>query len=69
MDLERIRPYFGTEEIAERFFARREVVTVRALPAPCRPEAFFACWRRKETYLKARGEGLSLPLSLMPESG
>ena len=62
IDLEYIRSDLEVEQIAERFFSRREIATLRALPIDLRTDAFFLCWTRKETYLKARGEGLSLPL-------
>jgi phosphopantetheine--protein transferase-like protein len=58
VDLEHFRPALEHERIAERFFSPREVATLRTLPVESRQEAFFACWTRKEAYLKAKGEGL-----------
>ena len=62
IDLERIRPDFADDRVAERFFSSREVAALRSLPRSMQRDAFFNCWTRKEAYIKARGEGLSLPL-------
>jgi len=62
IDLERLRPDFAGAEIAERFFSAHEQEELRALPAELRTEGFFLCWTRKEAYLKARGDGLQIPL-------
>ncbi len=62
IDLEYIRADLANEQIAEQFFSPREVAELCALPANVQTAAFFDCWTRKEAYVKARGEGLSLPL-------
>ena len=62
VDLELIRDGLEVEQIAERFFSRAEISALCALPEQLRRRAFFLCWTRKEAYIKARGEGLSLPL-------
>ncbi len=51
-----------TVELAESFFSPVEVAALRALPVERQRERFFDFWTLKESYIKARGAGLSLPL-------
>jgi 4'-phosphopantetheinyl transferase len=62
VDVEMVRTDFSGEKIAERFFSPPEVTELRNLPPAVQDEGFFLCWTRKEAYIKARGEGLQIPL-------
>ncbi len=62
IDVERVRPDVACTQLATRFFAPGEVQTLRSLPVDAQREAFFRCWTRKEAFIKAKGEGFSLPL-------
>jgi 4'-phosphopantetheinyl transferase len=63
IDIEYIRPHFADRQVAERFYSPNEVATLNALPTRMQSEAFFACWTRKEAYIKAKGKGLTIPLN------
>lgn len=62
IDIEQIRPERAGMAIAERFFSPYEAAILRGLPDGERIAAFFRCWTRKESYIKARGDGFGLPL-------
>lgn len=76
IDVERIRPVRGAEEIAARFFSTSENTELYSVPEKQRTGAFLNCWTRKEARLKAIGIGISelsnqseaLPLSSQSRS-
>jgi 4'-phosphopantetheinyl transferase len=63
IDIERARQDFDLEAIARRFFSVSEQQELSSFPPAEKADAFFRCWTRKEAYMKATGDGLSLPLS------
>jgi 4'-phosphopantetheinyl transferase len=48
--------------IPERFFSPQEVADLRRHPEADQHRVFFDYWTLKESYIKARGMGLALPL-------
>lgn len=64
VDLERVRSLPDAEQIAKRFFSDKEYEVFREVSVSRNQEdVFFTCWTRKEAYIKARGDGLSMPLN------
>ena len=62
VDVENIHRREISVGIAERFFARDEVAELASVPSHRQRDRFFEYWAFKESYIKARGMGLSLPL-------
>jgi 4'-phosphopantetheinyl transferase len=61
-DIEWIDPALDWPPLAETFFTTAERNALAALPPEAGRRAFFACWARKEAFVKALGLGLSYPL-------
>jgi 4'-phosphopantetheinyl transferase len=63
VDVERVCPVPDALEIARGLFSEPETRYLQSLPEAARSEAFLRIWVRKESYCKAVGVGLSIPLS------
>jgi 4'-phosphopantetheinyl transferase len=59
VDVEQVRLGRDLEGIARRFFAPEEQRWLARFDASERPQRFFELWSRKESLLKATGEGLA----------
>ena len=62
VDVENYRAREVAAGIAGHYFAPREVTALAAVPREQQQYRFFEYWTFKESYIKARGMGLSLPL-------
>ena len=71
IDVEYLRALPSALELAQRYFTPSETQQLLSLTEPERIHAFFACWTRKEAYIKALGKGLfqslkEFEVSLLP---
>ena len=63
VDVERLdREVEDRDELAASYFSPQETDVYRSLSEADRVEGFLNCWTRKESYIKARGDGLTCPL-------
>ncbi|WP_162160552.1 4'-phosphopantetheinyl transferase family protein [Paenibacillus gorillae] len=60
IDVEEMKPI--SFEIAKRFFSKDEYEALLREPEISRQQYFYALWTMKESFIKADGRGLSLPL-------
>ena len=59
VDLEKTRPEVEWRELAARYFAEAEIRALENRPQGDGLKAFYACWTRKEAFVKALGAGVS----------
>jgi 4'-phosphopantetheinyl transferase len=62
VDIERVRPLEEGERIVENWFSPDEQAGFATLTPEMQIDAFFHIWTQKEAFIKAHGEGMSLPL-------
>lgn len=62
IDIEFVRPLADLDQLAYRSFSRIEYKYLHQHPASERLKIFFQIWTRKESLIKADGQGLHIPL-------
>jgi 4'-phosphopantetheinyl transferase len=62
IDIEYMRSDVVEDSTAEHTFSKNEIAALRDLPRDIQTRAFFNCWTRKEAFIKAKGQGLSIAL-------
>jgi 4'-phosphopantetheinyl transferase len=62
VDVENVRARQISIDIADRFFSPPEVAALALVPPDQQQGRFFEYWTLKESYIKARGLGLAIPL-------
>lgn len=62
VDVEKIKTDFDLSELAKQHFSEREITALQNLKVNEQDRAFYRCWTRKESFIKALGTGLSFPL-------
>ena len=63
VDIEAVRDLPDAMNVALQNFAPGELAALEKVKGQRRIEAFYACWTRKEAYVKALGGGLALALN------
>jgi 4'-phosphopantetheinyl transferase len=61
-DVEHVQQRRSGCAIADRYFAAAESAALGTLPMEQQTDRFFHYWTLKESYIKARGKGLAIPL-------
>ncbi len=62
VDVEFVHPLEDMLMMARQNFSAYEQHVLFTLPEDQQEQAFFNCWTRKEAYIKATGDGFSMPL-------
>jgi len=62
VDIAGVKPLKNLEGLARQVCCPQELEEFLALEEQCKQDAFFRLWTRKEAFIKAQGQGLSLGL-------
>ncbi|MBF8269927.1 MAG: phosphopantetheine--protein transferase [Gammaproteobacteria bacterium] len=63
IDIEQVRQDVQFRQLAKRFFSAQEARELETYTEAGIPRAFFACWTRKEAFVKALGDGIAFGLN------